>query len=103
MKKNRHNNPLADPDRPQRVHIEFNDPAAEAVFIAGTFNDWRPSTTRMIALGQGRWAKDLVLPPGNYEYRLVVDGEWRPDPQAPETVPNPFGGLNSMCRVGDGA
>ena len=56
----------------------------------------------MIAVGQGRWAKDLALPPGDYEYRLVVDGQWLPDPQVAETVPNPFGGLNSIRRVADG-
>ena len=56
----------------------------------------------MIALGQGRWAKDLALPPGDYEYCLVVDGQWKPDPQATETIPNPFGGVNSVRKVGNG-
>ena len=32
--------------------------------------------TPMISLGDGRWIKALALPPGTYEYRLVVDGEW---------------------------
>ena len=30
---------------------------------------------------------------------LVVDGEWMPDPRARETVPNPFGGRNSLLKV----
>jgi len=34
-----------------------------------------------------------------YEYRILVDGEWMSDPHAVETVPNPFGGLNSILRV----
>ena len=34
-----------------------------------------------------------------YEYCLVVDGRWMPDPQARETVPNPFGGRNSVLKV----
>ena len=58
--------------------------------------------TPMIALGEGRLAKDLALPPGDYEYCLVVDGQWTPDPKATETVPNPFGGVNSVRRVGNG-
>ena len=37
--------------------------------------------------------------PGVYEYLLVVDGEWLLDPQAVETAPNPFGGLNAVRRV----
>jgi 1,4-alpha-glucan branching enzyme len=85
----------------QRIHFEFTAPTAESVFIAGTFNDWQPNATPMIALGQGRWAKDLSLPPGDYEYRLVVDGQWMPDPLDAETVPNPFGGVNSVRKVGD--
>jgi 1,4-alpha-glucan branching enzyme len=86
----------------KRIHFEFASPTAGSVAIAGTFNEWHPNATPMIALGQGRWAKDLALPPGDYEYCLVVDGQWTPDPQAEEAVPNPFGGVNSVCRVGNG-
>ena len=39
------------------------------------------------------------MPPGTYEYCLVVDGQWMPDPLARETVPNPFGGRNSVLKV----
>ena len=42
---------------------------------------------------------ELALPPGTYEYRLVVDGEWIADPSAKETVPNPFGGVNSVLKA----
>lgn len=83
----------------QIVRIEFTHPSACNVFIAGTFNDWHPSATEMIALGGDRWAKDLTLPPGTYEYRLVVDDEWMADPRAAESAPNPFGGVNSVLRV----
>ena len=99
MKTNRTKNQNHTGTQPQRVRFEFNYPAVESVFIAGTFNDWRPGATPMIALGPGRWAKDLALPPGDYEYCLVVDGQWKPDPLAAETVPNPFGGVNSVRRV----
>lgn len=80
----------------QTLRIEFHDEHALAVFIAGTFNDWRPGVVPMISLGQGRWVKELSLPPGRYEYRLVVDGQWICDPAAAEKVPNPFGGLNAV-------
>ena len=43
--------------------------------------------------------KETVLPPGTYEYCLVVDGHWIADPLAVETVPNPFGGRNSLLKV----
>ena len=41
MKKNKHNKQPDAGTQSQRVHFEFNYPAAESVFIAGTFNDWR--------------------------------------------------------------
>ena len=85
--------------KPPRVHLEFIDPVAEAVCLAGSFNDLRPEVTPMIHLGAGRWVKELALPPGAYEYRLVVDGEWKPDPRACEKTANPFGGFNSLLKV----
>ena len=81
------------------VRLEFKHPSAAAVAVAGTFNDWRPEATPMVAVGEGRWLKELVLPPGRYEYLLVADGEWMPDPEAGERAPNPFGGLNSVILV----
>ncbi|MEN9404690.1 MAG: hypothetical protein RL091_3393 [Verrucomicrobiota bacterium] len=83
----------------QLVHFEFTASEAKSVSIAGTFNDWHPGVSPMIPLGKGRWVKKLTLLPGNYEYCLVVDGEWRPDPQAGATIANPFGGLNSVLKV----
>lgn len=43
--------------------------------------------------------KELQLPPGRYEYRLIVDGEWIPDLFAEDYTPNPFGGINSVLTV----
>ena len=81
------------------LHVEFSDPSVETVAIAGSFNNWRPEATPMVSLGNGRWLKELVLPPGTYEYLLVADGRWLPDPSVPETVPNPFGGVNSLVSL----
>ena len=81
------------------IWLEFSHPTAAAVCVAGTFNDWRPEATPMVPMGDGRWMKKLVLAPGSYEYCLVVDGEWTPDPIAKETVPNPFGRVNSVLQV----
>lgn len=83
----------------QSIRIEFTHPTAAAVAIAGTFNDWRPDDTQMVPQGDGRWLKELTLPPGTYEYRLVVDGAWIPDPRVGATAPNPFGELNSVLNV----
>ena len=81
------------------VRFDFTDSAAVAVCIAGTFNDWNPTSKPMHSSGTGQWWKESSLAPGTYEYCLVVDGQWIPDPLARETVLNPFGGKNSILKV----
>ncbi len=91
--------PVSTPTSP-RVTFRAVRPGARVVAVAGTFNNWSPSSTPLIAGGDGQWSVDLALAPGVYEYRLVVDGEWVADPLASESMPNPFGGCNSVIRVG---
>jgi 1,4-alpha-glucan branching enzyme len=81
------------------VRFDFTHPTAINVCVAGTFNNWEPTTKAMSSSGVGNWWKETALPPGTYEYCLVVDGQWMPDPLARETVPNPFGGQNSVLKV----
>ena len=83
------------------VRFEFTHPTARTVCVAGTFNQWQPEAKTLHPAGGGRWFKETALPPGSYEYCLVVDGHWMPDPLARETVPNPFGGRNSVLKVAD--
>ena len=87
--------------RPAQVALELKEPAAKQVFVAGSFNGWKPDITPLVPLGDGRWKGDLKLGPGRYEYLFVVDGQWRPDPNARETVQNPFGGQNSVVMVSE--
>jgi 1,4-alpha-glucan branching enzyme len=82
----------------QTVHFEISNPSARRICLAGTFNDWKPDATEMIQR-DGKWEKDIPLSPGTYEYRLVVDGQWMPDPNASQTAPNPFGETNSVITV----
>ena len=81
------------------VHFEFTHPTASTVCVAGSFNDWQPEAKALHPSGGGRWLKETVLAPGIYEYCLVVDGKYLPDPLAKETVPNPYGGRNSILKV----
>jgi len=80
-------------------YFELVAPTAREVALAGSFNDWHPTATPMIPLGHGRWGKELVLKPGRYEYRFVVDGHWLADPAAKECAPNPYGEFNSVLVV----
>ncbi len=83
------------------VRFEFTHPTAKTVCIAGTFNQWQPEAKTLHSSGAGNWLKETSLAPGTYEYCLVVDGKWICDPRACESVPNPFGGRNSILTVAD--
>lgn len=80
------------------VRFEFTHPTAHSVAVAGSFNAWDPTSKSMHDIGNGHWLRETTLEPGSYEYCLVVDGEWMPDPMAAERVPNPFGGMNSILN-----
>jgi len=100
MKHNHNHDNLPDPGPGLvPVRFEFTHPTAATVCIAGTFNHWQPEAKPMHPAGDGHWFKDSTLTPGTYEYCLVVDGQWMADPLVGETVPNPFGGRNSVLNV----
>ena len=91
--------PAARIHRTAVAHVEFQHATARDVCIAGNFNDWHPAASPMVAMPGGRWVKELALPPGRYEYRLVVDGVWQDDPAAKESVDNGFGSRNAVLNV----
>ena len=82
-----------------RVSLEFVKAGAKQVCVAGSFNEWKPESAPLSLKGNGRWVGDLAVKPGRHEYLFVVDGQWLPDPNAKETVQNPFGGKNSVLIV----
>ena len=93
-------NNSANPVSSKRIcRLEFKHEPGAKVSIAGSFNDWQPSATPMVAVGDGLWVKELSLPPGRYEYRFVVNGQWVDDPNAKETAPNPHGGMNAVLTI----
>ncbi|MBK9302391.1 MAG: hypothetical protein IPM94_00395 [bacterium] len=74
--------------------------SAKDVFLAGTFNDWNDSKQRLAdADGDGVWETSLLLQPGSYQYKFVVDGQWKQDPANPEGRDDGFGGQNSVLEV----
>jgi 1,4-alpha-glucan branching enzyme len=91
------------PAQPGTSHIslELVKPGAKTVFVAGSFNEWKPERTPLAPLGNGRWGGDLAVKPGRHEYLFVVDGQWVPDPNAKDSVQNPFGGKNSVLEVSE--
>jgi len=93
--------PQIDPVR--EIVLHFRDNAAGEVRIAGDFNGWVPDKgvfSIVESEGEARvWTKILRLAPGGYQYRYVVDGEWREDPENPETTRSAVGGWNSVLQV----
>jgi 1,4-alpha-glucan branching enzyme len=52
---------------------------ANSVILSGNFNNWRTAELVMDKTTDG-WKLDYMLPPGNYEYKFIVDGTWITDP-----------------------
>ena len=83
----------------RRVPLLVKDAKAKEVRVAGDFNDWSDKGTPLSPDGEGRWRVDLPLAPGKYQYRLLVDGDWRDHTEATERVENPFGSKNCILKV----
>jgi 1,4-alpha-glucan branching enzyme len=87
---------------PKLAGVTFSlvSPGAEEVYLCGDFNHWSATGLPMIRHGvSGCWKKRLILAPGSYQYKFVVDGEWVHDPEAVENVRNEHGSLNSVVEV----
>jgi chromosome partitioning protein len=83
--------------------VRYRDAQAGDVRIAGDFNGWVPDKgvhSRIESEGEARiWTKVLQLPPGTYQYRFVVDGQWCKDPNNPHWVAGSTGQENSILVV----
>lgn len=84
---------------PRRVRFGYFNPEAREVHVVGSFNGWDPRATALLRDSLGDWAVEIDLPPGEYRYRFFVDGYWRDDPSAAQTVLNPFGGFDAVMVV----
>ncbi len=82
------------------VVLRYYDPQAREVKIAGDFSGWVPIDNIMIQQkGEKIWRGTVKLKPGTYQYKFVVDGEWKTDPYNPEVVTGELGVSNSLLVV----
>ena len=83
------------------VNVTFTllEPNAKQVALTGDFNGWASDATPMTRYGDGHWEATIALAPGRYEYKFVVDGNWKHDPLARVNVWNQNGSLNSVAQV----
>ena len=83
----------------RRVVLSYHHFQGQDLQIAGDFNDWIPDHRVETRTFNGTVQKVLKIPPGAYQYRVIIDGEWQEDPVNPVRVPNALGGTNSVLRV----
>lgn len=73
---------------------------AKKVFLAGSFNNWRPNYIKMLKSGSS-WKIPVFLPEGTHLYKYVVDNQWITDPSNPDIKTDAFGNQNSIIAIGD--
>jgi len=83
----------------QRVTFRLKAPSVKEVILMGDFNNWDAGSHPMEKDENGIWKVSMMIPPGKYEYRLLVDGQWRLDSGNNQTVPNSFGTENNVLTV----
>ena len=67
----------------QVVTFRLRAPDAKSVSVAGEFNDWNTTSLPMRKSANGEWFAHAKMPPGEYGYKFVVDGQWVFDPSQP--------------------
>lgn len=84
----------------KEVSFEWGTEPGSQVYVAGSFNNWNPTANQLHDNpGSGHCKATLRLWPGRYEYKFIVNGEWRMDPNCHEWAKNDLGTLNSVLNV----
>ncbi len=83
------------------VLFTYIAPDARTVHLAGDFNGWDATALPLIKGDDGVWSVTVALPPGEHEYKFVVDDQWLEDPDNPRRRSDPFGGYNSVVTIQD--
>jgi 1,4-alpha-glucan branching enzyme len=85
----------------KKVTFQISAPGAKQVYLAGDFTQWETEAKRMTRKREqsGSFFITVSLSPGTYEYKFIVDGQWREDPST-ERRGNEFGTNNSVIHVG---
>ncbi len=86
-------------DHVKKETFQLIAPDAEEVLLLGDFTNWEENPVLLRHQNDGIWKISLPLDPGRYEYRFVVDGQWRDDVKCHHRVSNPFGTQNCVRDV----
>ena len=83
----------------KKVNFSIVAPDAEEVLLVGDFNGWKDNPHPLKKDKKGTWKASIKLEPGRYEYRFLVDGEWRNDNNCGTLVSNPYGDENCVLTL----
>jgi 1,4-alpha-glucan branching enzyme len=86
----------------RRKRIKFSvlaEPRSK-VYVAGEFNNWDPSKKQLKdKTGNGDFEGSMLLEPGKYEYKFVVNNHWTIDPRCSDWKSNGYGSINSLLDI----
>lgn len=85
----------------KKVTFSLEATKAETVVLMADFNNWDPNKHQMKNNGNGLWTKSVMLTPGEYEYKYLVDGKWHENLQSEKTCQNCYGTYNGLLRIED--
>ena len=86
-------------DEGKTVEFKLYAPAARAVALVGDMTGWKSNPLPLNPGGEGYWKASVQLSPGKYQYKFLVDGQWRCDPESPVLTADGFGSANSVIQV----
>ena len=68
-----------------RFRPENGTQVFKGIYLAGSFNDWKPTAHKMSGPNDDGWFRTTIrLAAGQYEYKFVIDGtNWKHDPGNP--------------------
>jgi len=71
--------------------------SVRSVSVAGSFNGWNAGADPMERGDDGVFRIEMPVPPGEWTYKFVVDGDWISDPSNPRQDTSGYG--NSLLTV----
>jgi len=83
----------------KKVTLSVRAPDAKEVILMGDFNNWNSKRHPMKKTGNGLWNETVILAPGKYEYKFLIDGNWETDPSNDQICLNCFGTLNNVLNL----
>jgi hypothetical protein len=97
---NNHYGPCATEETTFIWEVEGRE-APKEVLIKGSWKKWQAVdrlSREVSELGEVFFRISLMLHPGTYQYKYIVDGEWREDPKAPSLL-DEYGNCNNVVKV----